>query len=266
MAKTADLPVRRYARTSATPINSGRAPRATVTPTSFTFRASASLSKKISETTSFNLTASLTPESTKTSEITDSGETTLNATRWTTTVGGSIEHQVSPLDTLSLAAASTQVTFTGSSGNLVPYSSLSVTGAWKHLVSRRTSVTTTLGYSNYSPGGPGAAASSTYSATIGAASQLTKRLSAQVSGGLRMTNTAGGGTKLGYLADANAHLQEEDRGELAVLFGVGSPVVARRHPEHDVVGLQRQPRHQPQRPCRSGGDLQHLYLAIERDA
>ena len=109
------------------------------------------------------------------------------------------------------------MTFTGSSGNLVPYSSLSVTGAWKHLVSRRTSVTTTLGYSNYSPGGPGAAASNTYSATIGAASQLTKRLSAQVSGGLRMTNTAGGGTKFGYLADARLTYKKKT-GESALFF------------------------------------------------
>ena len=94
----------------------------------FRWSGAVTFSKKVSRTTQFNLMASITPASTKTTELTDSGETTLDATRWTTTYGGTISHQVSALDSVSLSATSTSVRFTGASGNLIPFSSNALSG------------------------------------------------------------------------------------------------------------------------------------------
>ena len=116
----------------------------------FHWSGAVTFSKKVSETTQFNLMASITPASTKTTELTDSGETTLDATRWTTTYGGTISHQVSALDSVSLSATSTSVRFTGASGNLIPFTSRALSGSWQHRVSRLTTLTTTLGYFDYS--------------------------------------------------------------------------------------------------------------------
>ena len=176
-----------------------------------------SFTKKLSELTTIKLSASLNPESTTTSELTDSGDITLNATRLTTTFGGSIEHKVTPLDTLTLSAMRTMVSFTGASGTLVPFTSTDVSGSWRHLVSRRTTLTATLGFSEYDPDSMTTPSSKTYSGTLGANLKLTKRLTASVSGGLRATASAGGGTKLGYLASANLSYKKK-RGDVLVSF------------------------------------------------
>ena len=181
----------------------------------FQWSGAMTFSKKVSETTQFNLMASLTPESTKTSEVTDSGETTLNATRWTTTYGGTVEHQLTSLDKVTLSATSTAVQFTGASGNLIPYKSDALSGAWEHRVSRLTTLTTTLGYSDYSSSNAGTPSSHTYSATLGAITSFTRRLSAQISGGVRATTVQGSGTVLTPLADANLTYKEK-RGEISV--------------------------------------------------
>ena len=181
----------------------------------FQWSGAVSLNKKVSETTQFNLMASLTPASTKTTEVTDSGETTLDATRWTTTFGGSISHQVSALNSLSLSATSTSVRFTGSSGDLIPFSSRALSGTWQHRVSRVTSLTATLGYFDYSSSHAGTASSRTYSATLGASTSFTRRLSAQVSGGMRATSTDGAGTVWAYLANANLTYKKK-RGDISV--------------------------------------------------
>ena len=180
----------------------------------FQWSGAMTFSKKVSETTQFNLMASLTPESTKTTELTDSGQTTLDATRWTTTFGGTISHQVSALDSVSLSATSTSVRFTGASGNLIPFSSNALSGTWQHRVSRVTALTTTLGYSDYSSSHAGTASSRTYSATLGASTSFTRRLSAQVSGGMRATTTEGAGTVWGYLFNANLTYKKK-RGEIS---------------------------------------------------
>ena len=181
----------------------------------FQWSGAMSVSKTVSQTTQFSLTASLTPSSTKVSELTDSGETTLDATRWTTTYGGTVTHQLSRLDTVTLSATKTAVRFTGSSGNLIPFTSDALSGTWQHRVSELTTVTTTLGYFDYSSSHAGTPSSRTYSATFGASTSFTRRLSGQASGGLRATTTEGGGTVLGYLANANLTYKEK-RGQIAV--------------------------------------------------
>ncbi len=167
------------------------------------FSTSESLKKQVSELTAFTLSASQSSQSTSTTELTDSGEINLNATRVTRSFQAGVNHAINRRNSMSLSASLTRISFTGDTGDLVGYTDRSVSGSWQHHVTKLTDVTTTLGYSRYSPDDPSISAKSTYSAKVGLSSALTRRLSVSGSAGAQKTHVEGAPSTLGWVGDVS---------------------------------------------------------------
>ena len=152
------------------------------------------------------------------------------------------------------------VSFTGASGNLVPFTSTDVSGSWQHLVSRRTTLTATLGFSDYDPDSTTTPSSKTYSGTLGANSEADQAPDGQRFGRSQGNGQRGRRHQARLPRQCQPQLQEEARRCFGVVFGIGGAIVARRHPEQHVVRFERRLCHQRSCPRGPHGHLQQLHL------
>jgi hypothetical protein len=173
------------------------------------FSTSESLKKQVSELTAFTLSASQSSQSTSTTELTDSGEVNLNGTRHTRSFQAGVSHAINRRNSVSLSASLTRISFTGDTGDLVGSTSRSISGSWQHSLTKLTNVTTTVGYSRYSPDDPSISAKSTFSATAGLSSALTRRLSVSGSAGVRKTHVEGAPSTLGWVGHASLNYKRK---------------------------------------------------------
>ncbi len=167
------------------------------------FYGTADYQRKIGPNT-FSLSGSVTPEDAATTQLTDTGQITLNATRWTYNVQGGVDHDIDRLNTLKLAATSTMVRFNGDDApEFTGYDSTSASLAWLHRLTKLASATTTFTVAHYEFDDPLKPTRDTYGVTTGITSRLTKRLTVNGSGGVRWIETYGLGTSLGATWDAS---------------------------------------------------------------
>lgn len=147
------------------------------------------------------VSASLVPENTRTLELVDSGQVTVDAVRWSYGLQASLDHQVDPLNSISLSGSSRRISYSGNAGALTGYTNLSASEGWHHRLSRTSSFNANLDWTRTTPDVLTTPPSDTYSATAGFSADLTRRLSVSAAAGGRTTLNHATGISTGWVGN-----------------------------------------------------------------
>ena len=152
------------------------------TPASATFT-----TNHTTELAKFNLGASWSRADAATTQLTQSGISTLHGSTNTYSANGGVNYELGRLDSISWTAQASTVSFTDPTST--PYTDYTSALSWNHTLSSTTSLNNSVNFDWFSQDDPAKSQRLFWSITTGLQTQLTPRLTLNAGGGIDLVNS-----------------------------------------------------------------------------